>query len=320
MLVVGAIVLSIFVGTRPLSVAEVATVLVDSSARHSEIGEIVWGQRLPRTTLGICVGAAMALAGAMIQGHTRNALADPSILGVSSGAAFAVVLIVFAFDNTNIYAQVAAALVGAVVASLIVFSISALSGGLSASTTLILAGAAMTALFTALTTAMILRNRASLNQLRFWNSGALSSVEPSVLAVVAPILFVGAVIALSSAPALNALAIGPDTAQSLGINVPRSRVLGLVAVTLLAGGATCVAGPLAFLGLLAPHAIRALTGPDYRWVLPAAPLAGAGFVLLADVVGRRVIAPAELNAGIVLAAIGAPVFIALVRRRGLIEV
>lgn len=307
--------LSVVIGTRTTTPHEVFDALRNAPGAASDIVTIVWDQRIPRTALAVAVGASMALAGAATQGHTRNPLADPAILGVSAGAALCIVLATFVGGVHSVHAQVWFALLGATIASLLVLGVSSLAGGSHNPLSLVLAGAILSAFFLALTTAVILLDQASLDQLRFWSAGSLAGRDLSVLAAVAPFLTVGAVLALSGGPALNLMAIGTDTAAGLGIDVPRQRALGLGAVILLAGGATAAAGPIAFVGLIVPHMVRTVTGPDHRWLLPASALTGGTVLLLADVLGRVVVRPGELQAGIVLAVVGAPFFIWLVRRR-----
>ncbi|WP_115032804.1 FecCD family ABC transporter permease [Dermatophilus congolensis] len=318
LLVVGvlcAVVFSIFVGTRPTTIGEILTALGRPWDASTDIGAIVWSQRLPRTLLGLAVGASMALAGALIQGHTRNPLADPGILGISQGAAFAVVLGVFVFGATSTDVLVWFALLGAIFAAVTVFAISSIGTGAASPLTLVLVGAATTALFNALTTTIILRDQAGLNELRQWNTGSLTGRDLSVLAAVAPFLLVGAALAFLSAPTLNVLGAGDDIASSLGVNVPVARLLGLTGVTLLAGAATAAAGPIVFVGLVVPHAVRLLVGTNQCWIMPMSALAGALLMVLADVFGRILTRPSEIPGGIVIAFIGVPVFLALVRRR-----
>ena len=186
--------------------------------------------------------------------------------------------------------------------------------------TLALAGSAVSALLAALTSAVVLIDVATLDAYRFWAVGSLAGRDGAVLTNVVWFLVAGALIALASAPALNALSLGDDVARSLGHSVRRTRVLGIVAITLLAGGATAACGPIAFVGLVVPHIVRTFTGPDYRWLLPASALSGAVLLLVGDVLGRVLVRPGELQVGIVLALVGAPFFIYLVRRRKMVHI
>jgi iron complex transport system permease protein len=281
---------------------------------------IVRRLRVPRTLFGLVVGIALGMAGALVQGHTRNPLADTGLLGVNAGAGFLVVIAIYLVDVVDPAGYVWFALVGALVAAAVVFVAGASGRGGSTPVTLALAGAAVAALLVALTSAVILLDVDTLDAYRFWVVGSLAGRDGAVLFELQWFVWAGVLLALVSAPALNALSLGDDVARSLGFSVRRTRVLGIVAVSLLAGAATAMCGPIAFLGLVVPHVVRALTGPDYRWLLPCAGLAGAVLLLAADVLGRVVVRPGELQVGIVLALVGAPFFIALVRRRALVSI
>lgn len=310
-----ALLLSVAVGARPFTPGEVWTALVSPSGTEADI--VVRSLRVPRTLLGLLAGASLGVAGAVIQGHTRNPLADPGLLGVTAGAAFAVVLSIYAFGISTAAGHLWFAFAGALLASLLVFGLSSVGGRGGDPLTLALAGAAVTAFLGAMTSALVLLDQTTLDGFRFWNVGSTAGRGPEVLWQVAPFLLVGLVVALASTPALNALNLGEDVARALGTHVALSRVVGVLVITVLTGAATAACGPIAFVGLVVPHIARAVTGPDYRWLVPYAGLIGATLLLLADVVGRLVVRPGELQVGIVLALIGGPFFIALVRRRRL---
>jgi iron complex transport system permease protein len=250
----------------------------------------------------------------LMQGHTRNPLADPGLLGISAGASFAVVIgIQLGAGSLNGYIWFAFA--GALAASVAVFGIASGRRGGPTPVTLALAGLAISALLGSFTQSLLLADDASLNVFRFWVVGSLSGREATVAAQVTPFIAAGLLVALANAPALNALGLGEDVARALGQRVLLARVLGVTAIVLLTGAATAACGPIGFLGLVVPHVARTLTGPDHRWLIPCSALAGAVLILIADVLGRVVVRPAELQTGIVLAVLGAPFFIALVRRR-----
>jgi iron complex transport system permease protein len=294
---------SLAVGARPIGVGTVWQALWAPTGTEEDV--IVRGLRVPRSVLGIAVGLALGVAGALMQGHTRNPLADPGLLGVSAGAALAVVIGIYAFGVTTLLGYVWFAFAGAFAASVAVFVLGSLGPGGASPVSLALAGVAVTALLGALTSAIVLVDVSTLDAYRFWSVGALAGRGPDVALQVAPFVLAGLVIGLAGAPGLNLLALGDDVARGLGQNVTLVRWSGLVAITLLTGAAV-------------PHIARALTGPDHRWLLPAAGLTGAVLLLGADIVGRVVARPGELQVGIVLALIGAPFFIALVRRRRLV--
>ncbi len=308
-----ACVAGVAVGAKAVPLDHVWQALVAPTGTEDDI--VVRSLRIPRTLLGVLVGAALGLAGALIQGHTRNPLADPGLLGVNAGAALAVVVGIYAFGVTSLYGYVWFAFAGAMVAAVAVFVLGSTGRGGPTPVTLALAGAAVTALLAALTSAVILVDVRTLDAYRFWSVGSLAGRDVDVTGQVVWFLGAGAFLALASAPALNALALGDDVARSLGHPVLRTRIVGIVAITLLAGGATAACGPIAFVGLVVPHVVRVFTGPDHRWLLPTSALAGAVLLVAADVVGRVVARPGELQVGIVLALVGGPFFVWLVRRR-----
>lgn len=314
-LVLLCVVASIAVGAKPISIADVWAGLV--SPEDSENDVIVRSLRIPRTILGLLVGAALGMAGALMQGHTRNPLADPGLLGVEAGAAFAVVVAIYSFGVTDTLGFVWFAFAGALVASLVVFALGSMGGGAATPVTLALAGAAVSALLGSFTSALILMDRQTLDVFRFWQVGALTGRPTRVIWEVAPFLALGLLLALYNAPALNLLSLGEDVARSLGQSVIQTRIVGIAAITLLTGGAVAAAGPIGFVGLVVPHVARMFTGPDYRWLLPCSALLGGALVLATDTIGRVVIRPGEMQVGIIMALVGAPFFIWLVRRRRL---
>jgi iron complex transport system permease protein len=280
---------------------------------------IVRSLRLPRTAMGLLVGAALGLAGAVMQGLTRNPLADPGILGVEAGASLAVVVGIHAAGLTTFGAYVWLAFAGAAVASVAVYVLGSLGRGGATPVKLALAGAALSALLGSLTTAVLLTDVATLDQFRFWVVGSLAGRGADVAAGVAPFVAVGALLAFGSARALDTLALGDDVARSLGQRVGLARATAALAVVVLAGAATAAAGPIGFVGLTVPHVARAVCGPDHRWLLPWSAVLAPTLLLAADVLGRLVARPAEVQVGILTAVLGAPFFIALVRRRKLAE-
>ncbi|MFI6096168.1 FecCD family ABC transporter permease [Lentzea sp. NPDC051213] len=314
-LLAGAAVLSLVVGARALAPAEVWQGLFGDPGTDQQLTEItliVQTLRVPRTVLAIVAGVALGVAGALIQGHTRNPIADTGLLGVNSGASFAVVLAVYLFGLGNPLQYLWFAFLGAAVAGVLVFGLSSLGRGAGNPLTLVLAGQGITVFLAAMTAAVALSDKQSLSVLRFWNAGSVQGVGFDVIGITAIFVGAGLVLALLNLPALNLLNLGDDVARGLGVNIVAGRTIGVVAVTLLAGAATAACGPIAFLGLMVAHVARWLTGPDYRWLVPYAGLLGAIVLLLGDIVGRLVVRPAELQAGIVIAVVGAPFFAALV--------
>lgn len=311
------VVLSVAVGSAPTTPAEVWHALVTPTGAPTDI--VVRELRVPRTLLGLVVGAALGVAGVLMQGHTRNPLADPGLLGISGGAAFCVVLSTTVLGVTGVAGYIWFAFAGAALAALLVFTLGAASRGGPTPVTLALAGLAVSELLLAVTSAMVLGDGPSLDAYRFWAAGALDDRGADLTLQVLPFVVVGLTLAAANSRALDVLALGEDSARGLGQNILRARIVGLTAVTLLTGAAVSVSGPIGFVGLVAPHVVRSLAGPAHGRLIPLAALAGAVLVLAADVVGRVVVRPGELPVGIVLGIVGAPFFIAMVRRRRMVR-
>jgi iron complex transport system permease protein len=305
---------SIAIGTRSIGLGEVWRALFDSGL-SSEEAVIVRRLRVPRTVLGLMVGMALGVAGALMQGHTRNPLGDPGLLGVTAGASLAVVLSIAWLGISTPSGYVWFAFLGALAGTVAVYLIGSAGRGGATPVTLALAGAALSALLYGLVRAVLVTDQQTLDSFRFWVVGSLAGRDADVAEQVAPFIALGLLLAVANGPALDLLGLGEDVARGLGQRIWLARAVGLAAITLLAGAATAACGPIAFVGLVVPHAVRAVTGSDHRWLIPCSALAGAVLLLTADVVGRVVVRPGELQVGIVLALIGAPFFIALVRRR-----
>nr|WP_261773412.1 iron chelate uptake ABC transporter family permease subunit [Rhodococcus corynebacterioides] len=310
------IAMSIAVGARPLTFAEIAHALLSSTGTDTDV--IVRSLRLPRTALGFLVGVALGVAGALIQGHTRNPLADAGLLGLNAGAAFFVVMAIYLFGIASPGGYLWFAFAGAAVASVVVFGSASIGGGRANPLSLALAGAAVAFFLQALTNAVVLLDQATLDSYRFWIVGSVSGRGIDIFWTVLPFVLAGLVVAAAGSPALNTIGLGDDVARSLGTNIALTRTAGIVAITLLTGAATAACGPIAFVGLVVPHIARSIVGPDYRWIVPFSGALGGLLLLIADVIGRVVVRPGELQVGIVLALVGGPFFIALVRRRKLV--
>lgn len=293
----------------------VTTLSAPQLSKDTTDAGIIWDLRLPRTLLGLLVGLAIGAAGAITQGHTRNPIADPGILGVNAGAACAVVAGVYLFGVTSPLAFMIFGLIGAVIAATAVFGLATLSG--SSPLTLVLAGTGLSATLLAVTSGIILLDTMSLEAWRFWNVGATAGRGMDVMWASLPFIAVGLVLALASGFFLNLLSLGDDMTRALGSRVAVIRVVGILAITLLVGAATAACGPIVFLGLVVPHLARAFTGPDYRWLIPYSALIGALLLLVCDVLGRVVARPGEVQVGVMLAFVGAPFLMYLVRRQKL---
>ncbi|MFD5319718.1 FecCD family ABC transporter permease [Streptomyces sp. NPDC127098] len=301
----------------------VRTLLGD--APDARVDDVIWSSRVPRTALGLSVGVALGLAGALLQALTRNPLADPGILGISAGAAFGVVLAAGVLGLSTLTGRIWFALAGALVAGVTVYLLGRLGASGLTPVKLALAGVAVTALLSSLTSGIVLTDPDALNRYRFWAAGSLAGQNGDGLTRVLPFLVLGALLALACAPALNSLALGEDVATSLGRRVGLVRAQGVVAVTLLTGGSVALIGPVVFVGLVVPHLARALArragiGPDHRWLLPISAALAPCLLLVADVAGRLVARPVEIQAGVLVAFVGGPFFVALVRRQRLTEV
>jgi iron complex transport system permease protein len=307
------LVLSISVGTRPIAVDKVWSLVFHPDGSDDAI--IVQDLRIPRTILGLLVGAALGVAGALMQALTRNPLADPGLLGVNAGAAAAVVTATAVLGVTSTMAYIWFAFAGAAAASVVVYGIGATGRSGATPVRLALAGTAVTFALLSYVQGLTLVDRAALDEYRFWQVGALAGHPASLNWQIAPFIGAGLLLAFALARSLNAIGLGDDAGRGLGVSPGRTRALGAVAVTLLCGAATAAAGPIVFVGLTVPHVARAICGPDQRWVLPYAALLAPVMLLGADVVGRVVNRPGELEVGIVSAVVGAPVFIAIVGRR-----
>ncbi|MFF2653423.1 FecCD family ABC transporter permease [Streptomyces sp. NPDC058045] len=301
---------SLAVGAKPLAPGDVWHGLFADSGSYADA---VVRARLSRTLLGLLAGAALGLAGAVLQALTRNPLADPGLLGINAGASAAVVTAMTYFGVTSLTGYVWFAFLGAAAVGVLVYAVGGTRG--ATPVRLALAGTALTAALNGYLQAVMITDGAALGKMRFWTVGSLASANPQTVRQVLPFLVVGTVIALALARPLNAVALGDDTARALGASLGRTRALSMLAATLLCGAATAACGPIAFVGLMVPHLVRFFTGPDLRWILPYATVLSPVLLLGADVLGRLVARPAELQVGIVTAVIGGPLFIYLVRRR-----
>ncbi|MFD5937757.1 FecCD family ABC transporter permease [Streptomyces griseus] len=308
-----AVLLSLAVGARSIPPGEVFDVLLHGG--HSDAAEVIRTMRVPRTLIGLMVGAALALAGTVLQGITRNPIADPGILGISQGASVAVVTAIAFAGVHTLTGYVWFAFAGAALASVAVYAIASSGRGGATPVKLALGGAAINALLVSVTVGILTTNAAALDEFRFWQVGSIAGREAEVVQQVWPFLLVGTVLVLSVARGLDALALGEDVAKGLGQNVAAVRIVGGVGATVLTGVGVAAAGPIAFIGLAVPHIARAVVGSDHRWVLPMAALIGPVMLLVSDVVGRIVFPPSEVPAGVMTALIGVPFLVALVRRK-----
>ncbi|MEU7909375.1 iron chelate uptake ABC transporter family permease subunit [Actinoplanes sp. NPDC049118] len=311
---VAAVALSVAIGSRNVDLGTVWRVLWHEDGSPESV--IVHQLRLPRTLLGIGVGAALGLAGTVMQALTRNPLAEPGLLGVSLGASTGVVLAVAFLGVANATGYVWFAFAGAALTSAAVFALGG-SGGAHTPERQILAGVSLTSVLGAIVWAVLVTRREAFDRYRHWDVGSLSDRETATIMQVMPFLLAGILLALALGRQLNALGMGDESATSLGAHPGRIRALGILTVTLLCGAATAACGPIFFLGLAVPYAARLVAGSDHRWILAYSLVLGPALLLGSDVLGRVLVAPAELPVGVVTAFLGAPLFIALCRRRRL---
>lgn len=302
---------SLALGSNPISPALVVQALLDPA---SDVDSVVWGSRVPRTLLGIVVGFCLGVAGVVMQGQTGNPLADPGLFGVSAGASLAVVLGAFVLGHNSMTASLFLAMLGALVASVLVFAIATLSRDLANPVPLAIAGTAVSALLGAVISFLVLTNAASLEAYRVWVVGSLSGRGLDGLPPALVVAAAGLVLALLNVRSLNSLTLGTELAQGLGETLWRARLVGLGAITLTTASAVALAGPIGFIGLTAPHIGRALVGGNHCRLLPASGLVGAITLLACDVVGRVIGGQAEVPVGVVLATLGGVAFVVIVRR------
>jgi iron complex transport system permease protein len=308
--------LSLRIGSINISTSEAWNALFAYDAT-SYNQTVVRSLRLPRTLIALAVGGGLGVAGAVMQAVTRNPLAGPSILGVSSGAAFAIVTAIFVGGLTAPHQYLWFSFAGAMGASALVFLIGTAGRGGGTPVKLALAGAVVSALLGAWVSALLLLDEQTLDIARFWLAGSVAGRSLDVFWTVAPFLGVGVAACLLMGYQLNVLSLGDDMARALGMHTTRIRVIASALVVLITGAAVSAAGPIAFVGLAIPHMVRALVGPDYRWVLPYSLLLGAILLTGADIAGRVIVRPTELQVGIVTALLGAPVLIYLARKRSI---
>jgi iron complex transport system permease protein len=309
--------LSIAVGTKSIPLGTVWEALLSRGATTEDV-RIVLDLRVPRTLIGLAAGIALGLAGALMQALTRNPLADPGILGINAGAATAVVLAIRVLGVGSLTGYVWFAFAGAAAAFVVVYLLGTRGRSAASPERLALAGAAVGAALLAVTNGVALLDTTTFDRYRLWTVGSLAGRDLSVFWGVLPFVAVGVLLALVLGPSLNVIALGEDTARALGADLNRTRVLSAITVTLLCGAATAAVGPIAFVGLAVPHIARTLVGPDQRWLLPYSLLFAPTLLLLADIVGRLVVRPGELQAGLITAFLGAPVFLFVIMHRRIV--
>lgn len=307
--------LSLALGVRALSLEAVVAALDASSVPDLDV--LVVRERIPRTIFGLLAGAALGVSGALFQSVTRNPVADPGIMGVNSGAALFVVAGIAFLGITSVAEYLWFAILGAALSLVLVYGLGSLGPGGPSPLKLALAGAVAGALFSSVTSAILLPRTDVMNVFRFWQVGSLAGAGYEGILTILPLVVSGLVLAWGLSPGLDALALGDDLATGLGASTGRIRLVAVVAAVLLCGASTALGGPLGFVGLMVPHAVRMVSGPRMVVLIPYSALGGAVLLIGADILGRISGGNGELEAGIVTALLGAPVLLVLaVRSRG----
>ncbi|WP_413172009.1 FecCD family ABC transporter permease [Anabaena azotica] len=307
------LVFNITLGAAEIPIAQILTSFVsfDGSYQHLVIQTV----RLPRSLIAILVGAALAVSGALMQGLTRNPLADPGILGIESGAALSVVIVIFVFGTSSIGILTVAAFLGAGITAILVYFLGSLGKGGATPLNITVAGAAITALISSLTTAILIISQRTLEEIRFWLAGSLAGRDASILFSALPFVTIGLVIALALGRQITTMSLGDDIAKGLGQKTAWIKILTAISVVLLAGSSVALVGPIGFIGLVVPHIVRFFIKTDYRWILPYSAVVGATLLLVADISARVLLKPQELPVGVMTALVGAPFFIYLAKSK-----
>ncbi|MBD2499999.1 FecCD family ABC transporter permease [Anabaena azotica] len=307
------LVYSVTLGAAQIPLEEILASFVtfDGSYNHLVIQTV----RLPRSLIAVIVGAALAVAGALMQGLTRNPLADPGILGIESGAALAVVATIFVFGSSSVSVLTIVALLGATATAILVYGLGCLGRGGATPLNLTVAGAALTAMVSSLTTAILIVSQRTLDEIRFWLAGSLSGRDINILLQVLPFIVMGLVVAFTLGKQITTMSLGEDVAQSLGQQTAWVKIITAISVVLLAGGSVALAGPIGFVGLVVPHMVRFFVKTDYRLILPYSAILGAILLLIADIVARVSFKPHELPVGVMTAIVGAPFFVYLAKSK-----
>ncbi|MEW9502523.1 FecCD family ABC transporter permease [Jeotgalibacillus marinus] len=284
----------------------------DGSNEHIIIQQV----RLPRALIGVAIGSSLAIAGALMQVLMKNPLASPDIIGINAGASFFIVVALMFYSISSLQAFTWIAFAGAAFASCIVYFFSGMGNAGSTPMKLILAGAAIAALFSSLTQGLLVMDESALDQALFWLAGSVQGRDLDILLAVLPYLLVATILALSISPKINVLTMGEDVAKGLGLQTGTVNLTMTVCFVLLAGGSVAVAGPIGFVGIIVPHIVRTLVGTDFRWILPYCGVLGGILLLLADIGARYIIMPEEVPVGVMTAFIGTPFFIYIARKGG----
>lgn len=299
-------------GSKNVGFSEAINALLNST--DLSFSALVVRERIPRTIFGIMAGASLGISGALMQSITRNPIADPSILGVNTGASLFVVIGIAYFNINSANQYIWLALAGAGITAVIVYFIGSIGNGGATPIKLALAGAATSAVLTSLVSAIILPRSDAMDKFRFWQVGSIGGANWDSIRLILPFVIIGLIISIASTPALNVLALGDDVATGLGVNIGIIRIICAVAGVILSGATTAIAGPIAFIGLMIPHTIRLIFGSNLNGIVPLSAIGGAALLIISDVIGRVIGSPGEVQVGIITAFIGAPILIMIARK------
>ncbi|MEA5617719.1 iron ABC transporter permease [Cronbergia sp. UHCC 0137] len=295
----------------PLGKILASFVAFDGSYEHLVIQTV----RLPRSLIAIFVGAALAVSGGLMQGLTRNPLAEPGILGIGSGAALAVVVATFLFGASSLGIYTLVAFLGAAVSAVLVYVLGSLGSGGATPLNLTVAGAALTALISSLTTAILIISQRTLEEIRFWLAGSLAGRDVNLFLQVLPFITIGLIVAFALGRQITTMSLGEDVAKGLGQQTAWIKIVTAISVVLLAGSSVAIAGPIGFIGLVVPHSVKFFIKTDYGWILPYSAVFGAILLLVADITARVLLKPQELPVGVMTALVGAPFFVYLAKSK-----
>ncbi|WP_160679800.1 iron chelate uptake ABC transporter family permease subunit [Clostridium sp. C8-1-8] len=303
---------SLALGSKNIGFSQAINALLNS--QDMSFSALVVRERIPRTIFSIMAGASLGISGALMQSITRNPIADPSILGVNTGASLFVVIGI-AFFNINTPNQyIWIALAGAAITSVFVYGVASIGSGGMTPIKLALAGAATSAVLSSLVSAIILPRSAAMDTFRFWQVGSVSGATWDSIRLILPFMIVGLIISVVVTPALNVLALGDEVATGLGVNIGIIRIICAVAGVILCGATTAIAGPIGFIGLMIPHSIRLIFGSNLKGIVPLSAIGGAALLIISDVLGRVIGSPGEVQVGIITAFLGAPILIIIARK------
>lgn len=299
-------------GSKSIEFSKVVNSLLDSN--DTSFAALVVRERIPRTIFSIMAGASLGISGALMQSITRNPMADPSILGVNTGASLFVVIGIAFFNINSANQYIWFALAGAGITSVLVYIIASIGNGGMTPIKLALSGAATSAVLSSLVSAIMLPRSEVMDAYRFWQVGSVSGATWESIALILPFIIIGLIISIAATPALNVLALGDEVATGLGVNTGVIRLVCAVAGVMLTGATTAIAGPIGFIGLMIPHSIRLVFGSNLKGIVPLSAIGGAALLILSDVLGRVIGSPGEVQVGIITAFLGAPILIIVARK------